>query len=1659
MSMPRHHAEWLSLIEVSGPFLSLPVLLRAFPQGLEPHDPEHLKVLRLAYEQWEDNQQGGRPDPAIHRAWVQFVLSQTLGLPEDVLAEGQAIAESIKATVSEHGETLRPHTVVVNPPGDSDAGKARLLIHVYPRTQGLDKIVPGSRWMASPSARMTELLHGAGVRLGLVTNGEQWMLVDAPAGETTGYASWFAALWLEEHITLRSFRTLLSAYRFFGVAEKDTLEALLAESATDQQEVTDQLGYQVRRAVEVLVQAVDRVDRDRGRHLLAGISEKTLYEAALTVMMRLVFLFCAEERGLLHLGDDLYDQHYAVSTMRAQLREAADQAGEEVLERRHDAWSRILATCRAVHGGIKHEALRMPAYGGALFDPDRFPFLEGRVAGDEFHSARPLPVDNRTVLHLLEALQVLRVRLPGGGPAEPRLLSFRALDVEQIGHVYEGLLDHTARRATEPVVGLAGTRDKEPEIPLSALEMLNTKWDSDLLPFLKDQTGRSPNALKAALQPQLGLEEQRLLTIACGNDSALYSRLLPFAGLLRSDSNGYPVVIPAGSVYVTQGTDRRSTGTHYTPRSLTEPIVQRALEPLVYQDVAEGVEPSPETLRTAKEILALRVCDMATGSGAFLVQACRYLAERLGEAWKEAEKAHPGEILVTPEGDFSLGEATERLIPADADERLIIARRLVADRCLYGVDKNPMAVEMAKLSLWLVTMQKDRAFTFLDHAIKCGDSLVGVTKDQLRTWSLDGKGSGAPILELIAQKGIKEAIGLRRRLLQLASNDVAEVQEKERLHRSAEQAMANVKLAADLVVAPSFGFTKAKDQVAERKRLQALYTALPTEENARQLRARADELLAGQRTFHWCLEFPEVFFDLVGDDGGIALEASERDGFDVIVGNPPFMGGQKITGVLGVPYREYLVNTLGHGKKGSADYVAYFYLQAFNLLRTTRTFGLIATNTIAQGDTREVGLEQIISCAGSIYAAVRSQKWPGAANLEVAVVHLHKGDWQSSRILDGASVGMITAFLDDGTASGKPVRLIANQDRSFQGSIVLGMGFVLEPEQAQRLTRLDSKYADVLFPYLNGEDLNSRPDQSASRWVISFSDWPLGRVAQALPHSGKSVLSAIRESNRTISDEWLPKAGSRWLSAGEERQRKWLQLGVVPDDYPGPVAADYVDCLRIVERLVKPERDKLANGDATARDRSRRWWRYGRRSDALYSAVAGRQSVLAITRVTHHVVFGSVPARQVFADRLFIFPLGLGAEFAILQSWIHECWARQYSGTFETRLNYSPTDCFETFPLPALDTDREHTLVQLATGYYEHRRNITRQRGIGFTKAYNLFHDPSFRDDDIEEFRKFHVEMDYGVRDAYAWHDLDLGHGFYGEGKEARFTFSPEAKHEVLRRLLKLNHERAALEEQQAATQAADIRRTSPRKRGAKAPPVEHPVLDVLAEQATELPTIGASIPDKVSSHIREEDIEPAILTWLVAREADMSLIEGMRSRPIERRPLSPAVRRLHSVRLAKEEYAVQEMAGVPLTRQFERKTWGPLSTSFRAAVKRAEERKWLVVERFSEDSKATSYSLGPEALSAIEIAFEVIGDRDQAVEEVLFYMEGDATIEAERQATVHKAWADLVAVGKPADREAVVAEVQQWKPNRAGFSMGEIRVAYEDLRNRGLLRPQKESR
>ncbi|SYZ72208.1 conserved hypothetical protein [Candidatus Zixiibacteriota bacterium] len=1333
MSIARHHAEWLSLVDQSGPFLSVPVLMRAFPQGLDKPDADLKREMRLAYDEWLQQQH----DPAIQTAWIRFVLTQLLEYPDDLIAEGQSLPGGLSALVSEQNETLRPDLAIIHSNGNPSNGKPSLLIQKYRPNQRLESAVAGKHWKASPATRMMELLHATDVPLGLVTNGEQWMLVYAPRNETTGFASWYASLWSEEPATFQAFVSLLSVRRFFGVADSDTLPALLDESAKNQQEVTDQLGLQVRQAVEVLVQAFDRIDQDSGRILLKGMDEKRLYEASLTVMMRLVFLFCAEERKLLPIDEyALYAQSYAVSNLGAQLREVADKHGEEILERSFDAWSRLLAAFRIVYAGVDHESMRLPPYGGNLFNPDRFPFLEGRPPHGTWRDtpAEPLRIDNRTVLHLLEALQWLVVKIPGGGPRERRRLSFRALDIEQIGHVYEGLLDHTAVRATDSILGLSGGKGKEPEIALSKLEQLRDKGEDDLVEFLTKETGRSEKALLKAVSEPVMIDEAKL-RVACRNDTNLMKRVLPFVSLIRDDTFGYPVIIAEGSVYVTAGTDRRSSGTHYTPRSLTEPIVQHTLEPLVYEGPAEGVPKDKWRLKTAREILDLNVCDMAMGSGAFLVQSCRYLSERLLEAWETAEKELGGSIQITPEGERSKGVPEERLVPTDPDERSAIAMRIVAERCLYGVDKNPLAVEMAKLSLWLITLSKGKPFTFLDHALKCGDSLVGADAKMFLDWARGGTKEQVTIFDEKLKKLLDDARLKRKELESFEVKDVRDAERKSDLLDEAEMAMQWVKQGCNLLIGTLLSDRSAAEKRTQLNKLLIGYLKDLTVPGPEAV--EAIKLADNERAFHWPFEFPEVF---------------ERGGFDAFIGNPPFMGGQRITGNLGTYYREYIVIELAGGKRGTADLCVFFFIRGYQLIKHRGILGMLATNTISQGDSREVGLEQICNTNGAILRAIPTQKWPGQINLQVSVVWIGKGDWNYKRTLDDASVDNITPYLtESGSEFEKPLKLSESATLAFIGSYILGLGFILTPDERHKLVNGNSHNEDVIFPFINGEEINADPGRSQPRFAINFFDWPLDRS----------------------------QSGS-WKDASAQQRRQWLRTGRVPSDYPDPVAADYPDCLNIVQTRVKPVRDKVTYSKS-AREQ---WWLYERLRKEMYAATSGMTRIIVCSLISKYTAVEFVQLPAVCSHNTVVFARDDFAHFAFLQSTVNAIWVSENMSTFGKTQIYAVGDCVETLVLPP----RINTMSTIGEEYYVARRKLMVSGGLGLTSFYNCVHDPENKDQGMSYIRELQCEVDAVVCSLYGWSDLQLNHGFYKTRHGVRYTLCDEARNAIFVRLLELNH-------------------------------------------------------------------------------------------------------------------------------------------------------------------------------------------------------------------------------------------------------------------------------
>lgn len=1311
----QHH-HWLSLVEISGPFLAVPVLKEAFPQGLEELDAAKRKRLRQAYDEWREALETDDPHTDdLHAAWIDEVLSRGLELDEDshgdVLKCKDWCATHLTVALPEHGVSLSPDFAVV---GNGDA--PLMLVHAYAPDVDLDATRKLDGWASTPAERMVTLCRATGCRLGLVTNGERWMLVDAPVGAVTTFASWYARIWAQEPITLQAFVHLLGIRRFF-VDESERLPVLFDRSLKFQDEVTDALGEQVRRAVEVLIQSLDKADQDRDRELLRGVKEAELYEAALTVMMRLVFLLSAEERGLLLLGDERYEANYALSTLRMQLRAESD----EILERRWDAWSRLLAVFRAVYGGIEHENLRLPALGGSLFDPDRFPFLEGRAKGSDWRTdvAKPLPIDNRTVLLLLEAIQQF----------QGRTLSYRALDVEQIGYVYEGLLERTVKRTAEVTLELDGTKSAQSLwVTLAELEAAQLDGAARLAELLQQRSGSSASRVRNDLgRPVDDALADHLLT-ACHGDTALRDRIKPFAHLVRTDPWGYPLVYPAGAFIVTTGSDRRETGTHYTPKSLTEAIVAETLTPIAYVGPAQGTSRVEWVLKSPAELLDLKVCDPAMGSGAFLVQACRWLADRLVEAWALAEaQGH----TVGIDGRVVAADANVEALPRDTDVRTIVARRLIAERCLYGVDLNPLAVELAKLSIWLVTLAKGRPFGFLDHNLRCGDSLLGIHRlDQLTQLSMTPTDRGQ--LRLFGQnveQAVRAAIELRQRLREMPIRDIRDVEAMAHLDADARRRLKVPASIADAFIGEvlaSGGNARVIEGAATVLTIQAGQAVAGDRSAVDAVVKRARDTLSVdlppgkpiRSPLHWPLEFPEVF-------------ARASSGFDALVGNPPFLGNRLWKGALGEKLQWQCQMVLG-ASPGKIDLCVVFHRRAVDLLRPDGCYGMLATSNIAEGSAIEVGLGVIVQ-NGSIYFARKGMPWPGSAAVDVAIVGFFRGEWQADCDADGRSCPRIGSRLEPEAANVWAPQALPGAPFTFAGvDNSKGLAFVIMSDSPW-FDRLKNEPDSLLRPYITGDDITSSALNRVERWALDIADLSLDEVSRHWPVAHRFIVEEVQPT-RTL------------------------------------------EALKSYKGLID------------------RWWQFWNHRADQMRRIRRASQVIVYSKVTKYPICMLADSNSIFTNKVLLIEIDRSDTYAICLSSLFCGWLIRFSGgKLEGRLQLSISESVTKYPVPEQRVAAAG--VEAAMQFNDLAVEFSAAHGCGLTDVMNAIHSPDNADATIVELRRLLSVIDAKVAVAYGWNDVDVTYDFRElDGGSAndrwRWSLSADATSTLLERLVALNRER-----------------------------------------------------------------------------------------------------------------------------------------------------------------------------------------------------------------------------------------------------------------------------
>jgi hypothetical protein len=978
---------------------------------------------------------------------------------------------------------------------------------------------------------------------------------------------------------------------------------------------------------------------------------------------------------------ELWQNNYEVHGLFERLqKENVQHAGN--MDKRYGAWGQLLTTFRVVHDGCGHSSMRMPARLGYLFDPRRYPFVSSDSDGNV-----PL-VSDAVVLFVLKSLLVVK----------GERISYRSLNVENIGVVYETMMGFSIYQSKGSCVVMKGS-----QAPVAVeLKELIESAPASRLQMIADLTGWKPNAKSAKIIKEANdLDELRI---------ALEDRI-------RKDITPSPLA--SGGLTLQPGEERRRSGSHYTPRALTEPLVAKAFEP---HFVKMGEKPEPE------KILSITVCDPAMGSGAFLVEATRQLATKLVDAWKY----HP--------------EKQPKLSAADDID--FVALRTVAQRCIYGVDRNLMAVDLAKLSLWLLTISKDHPFTFMDHSLRHGDALVGMSKEQIKKFHWD-KFKGSGIIQTLSNldREVDEAVKARLELRTLDADRTLDLEVK---LAEADDKMRKAKLAGDLLVYAWFSNDKDKtrNEARDRYAVQLTDVLQPDSQERKAMKALryANKALV---PFHWELEFPEVFAD---------------GGFAVFVGNPPFAGKNTATAGNIEFYIDYLTEVVTPAASGNSDLVAYFFTRPFFLLKKqgktgTGTMCLISTKTIREGNTRESSLAIIRKAGGDIYFAQRRLSWPGKAAVLIATLGISRVSAGMDPVLDGKNVKQISSFLIAADVDDTPKSLSVNIGRSFQGSIILGMGFTFDDDNQSATSISEMKNILLEFPYLQplvkvyvgGEQVSNQATFSAQRYVIDF---------------------------------------------GEMTEQQ---------------ASTYAPLWKIVNEKVRPERSKL--DPIKYRRRALEWWKHSSTNPQMHHAIAGHTRVLvANCAAAKYLMFRFLPPNCVYANTLYVFSDSSYAHFAILQSRLHEIWARMFGTSLGDQLRYTGTTCYENFPFPKYN----NTLEDVGRLYENLRSDVMSKLNLGLTPLGNRLNS-SDNSSEIDNLRKLHADMDKSVLEAYGWGDIDLKYRLIGDHinddgsvGDPRWEFTEEVRDEILRRLLALHAER--LKAEQLSPPTSDKKSTKSKK-------------------------------------------------------------------------------------------------------------------------------------------------------------------------------------------------------------------------------------------------------
>lgn len=808
-------------------------------------------------------------------------------------------------------------------------------------------------------------------QLALITNGFQWRIVFAGL-DYDAFCEWDIDLWFAEgqpSEELLGLVALLSP-NIWTPPQKDRMCPLLEavnDSRKGQSDLSQVLGERIRQAAEILIQAYGSVFNEN----LDSIAKQDTYRAAVHMIMRMVVVLFAESRdGLLPADNQIYHNSYSLQG----LRELLERQGPNRLANSYSAWPRILALVRLIYHGCSHEALPVPSYGGELFAPGEKDSSDGMKRALFLLESACFEADvinDLQVSNIIELLTRTKIKIRQGRSATwmNAPVDFSCLASEYIGILYEGLLDFELRQAPEdePIVFLAV--GNQPALPLATLEAMDDRAIKNLLEKLKDTSSSDEPTEDTEAEEDVEPEEDQSDQAEDGDsdevedekteekevtDDVRYTmqaraenwarRACEVGGLIRRPRRGSPeaqmqyerqlaskarqlivrTILPGEWYLVRWGGTRKGSGTFYTRPQLAIPTAHRTLQPLAYDPPVVDGKPNEDAPiaewkpKKPEEILSLKVCDPACGSGSFCLAALRFLTEALYKSLRihGRIKEYAGEsILQLVYGDDGQELLAEEKLPCRPDDdnfelrTRAVLRRYIVERCIYGVDFDPLAVELARLSMWIETLDRNLPLTFLNHKIKCGNSLVGAWFDQFMhypamAWNREG-GDKNHTNDIHFEKE-KRTKAIKEKFKEVKADLInfidgatlfypVDLTTVKTGHDAAEKALEEIH---------ALGITDV-EQRAEK------YQALLENPEFRKLKDAFDlwcavwfwpaenvdlapvprefaegnlpdivwdiarKVAAERRFFHWELEFPDVF-------------NVNSDGFDTILGNPPW---------------------------------------------------------------------------------------------------------------------------------------------------------------------------------------------------------------------------------------------------------------------------------------------------------------------------------------------------------------------------------------------------------------------------------------------------------------------------------------------------------------------------------------------------------------------------------------------------------------------------------------------------------------------------------------------------------------------------------------------------------------------------------------------------